>query len=105
MIFRAIFSRLFFFWAFDILKLATKTKLKQKYFGRLIKESDSTYFKKEIYEIWEGKEYNKIKSNALFKAILRANLKQIIIIFILSVYNAFSEIAEIVILQGYIEHF
>jgi len=100
-----IFSRLFFLWAFYILNLAKKTKLKQKYFGTLIKESDSTYFKKEIYEIWEGKEYNKIESNALFKAIIRANIKEIFIIFILSSYNAFSEIAQIILLKGYIDHF
>ncbi len=100
-----IISRLFFFWAFYILRLAKKTKLKQKYFGTLIKESDSSNFKKEIYEIWEGKEYNKIKSNALFKSILRANIKQILIIFILSLFNAFFEISEIIILQGYIDHF
>ena len=100
-----IFSRLFFFWAFYILRLATKTKLNQKYFGSLNKESDSTNFKKEIYKIWEGKEYNKIESNALFKTIIRVNIKQIFIIFILSAYNAFGEIIQIIILKGYIDHF
>ena len=89
-----IISRLFFFWAFYILRLAKKTKLKQKYFGTLIKESDSSNYKKEIYEIWEGKEYNKIKSNALFKSILRANIKQILIIFILSLFNAFLKLQK-----------
>ncbi len=100
-----IFSRLFFFWAIYIIRLAAKTKLKQKYFGSLNKESDSTNFKKEIYQIWEGKEYNKIESNALFKTIIRVNIKQLFIIFILSAYNEFKEIIQIIILKGYINHF
>ena len=31
-------------------------KKNKKIFGTLIKENDSTYFKKEIYELWEVKE-------------------------------------------------
>ena len=100
-----IISRLFFLWSFYILRLSRKKKLNEKYFGRLISENDSINFKKQIYEIWENKGYKNIKSNALFKSILRANAKEIIIVFILSIYNAFSEIGQVILLQGYIDHF
>ena len=100
-----IISRLFFLWSFYILRLSRKKKLNEKYFGTLISEKDSINFKKQIYEIWENKGYKNIKSNALFKSILRANAKEIIIVFILSIYNAFSEIGQVILLQGYIDHF
>ncbi len=100
-----IISRLFFLWSFYILRLSRKKKLNEKYFGTLISENDSINFKKQIYEIWENKGYKNIKSNALFKSILRANAKEIIIVFILSIYNAFSEIGQVILLQGYIDHF
>jgi hypothetical protein len=67
-------SRLFFFWAFRVLKLANKTQLKYRHLGDLDKSNKSENFSKKTRDLWYHGGYKDIKNYALLKTTIKANL-------------------------------
>ena len=99
------FSRFFFYWCYKVLQLAKKTKITPELLGNLCKQNDSEYFSIFINQIWEDKKYKKCKSNALFKAILRANIFRLITVFILVFLSAATEYFSVIIIKYFIDYF
>ena len=99
------FSKMFFLWAFKILKLGFKTELNNEDLGSVSNENDSQYYYKKINYVWEDLKYKDIKSNALLKTLIKVNLKYIIIVFILCLLDGFNEYIEIILLKSYIDWF
>lgn len=100
-----IFSKLFFYWGFKILKMTSKFKIEASNLGTLDEINDSNNYFKEIYYYWEEKKYNKINNHGLIKAFLRSNVKRIILIFILSLYEAVAEYFQVLLIKGFIDYF
>ena len=78
-----IFSRIFFYWAFRIIKLANLMPLKHEYFGILEENNKSENFTKDIMSIWHDKKYKDLKKHALIRASLRSNIGMFMIMILL----------------------
>ena len=100
-----IFSKLFFYWGYKILKLTSKYKIETSHLGKLDKKNDSKFYFKDINYYWENKKYKKIENHGLIKAFLRSNVKKIFIVFILSSFEAFAEYFQVLLIKAYIDYF
>ena len=100
-----IFSKLFFYWGLKILKITSKFKIEASNLGTLDEINDSKYYYKEIYYYWEEKKYKNINNHGLIRAFLRSNVKRIILIFILSLYEAAAEYFQVLLIKGFIDYF
>ena len=100
-----IFSKLFFYWGFKILKMTSKSKIKVSNLGTLDEINDSKNYYKEIHYYWEEKKYKSINNHGLIRAFLRSNMKRVILIFILSLYEAVAEYFQVLLIKGFIDYF
>jgi len=98
------FSRFFFGWAFNILCSSKKSKLSSKLLYKLNKSIDSSFYFDKLEEIWETKNYKKIKRHALIKTILRSNIYKIIIVLLLSLISFLSEYTSVLLLNFFIKY-
>ncbi len=98
----SLFSKIFFLYGYNILKIAKKYKLKIKH---LIKVNDNNNCKNYFKEIESFREEKNYKKNALLLTFLRLNLLKIILIFIFSSFNSISEYFQILLIKGYIDYF
>ena len=98
-------SRFFMYWAFKVLKISKKTKIKKEYLGKLNKEHDSTYFYDRINNIWENKGYKNYTKHALLWCILRSNLPKIMFVFCLSVTTAAADYFAVIFIKFFIDYF
>ena len=78
-----IFSKLFFYWGFKILKLTSKFKIEASHLGKLVQKNDSKYYYNDINYYWEIKGYRKYKKIRLIRDFFKANIIKIILIFLL----------------------
>ena len=100
-----IFSRFFMFWAYKVLKISKTTKIKKEYLGKLNKKNDSRYFYDRLNSIWVDKGYRNISKHALLKCILRSNLLQLLIVFILSISTAAADYLAVLFIKIFIDYF
>ena len=100
-----IFSKLFFYWGYKILKLTSKYKIEASHLGKLEEKNDSKFYFNEIYYFWEEKKYKNYEKNGLIKAFLRLNYLKIIIIFLFSSFESVSEYFQVLLIKGYIDFF
>ena len=98
-------SRFFMYWAFKVLNISKKTKIKKEYLGKLNKEHDSTYFYNRINNIWENKGYKNFSKHALLWCILRSNLPKIMFVFCLSVTTAAADYFAVIFIKFFIDYF
>ena len=98
-------SQAFLYWAYSILNLATKVKLTPKHLGKLSPMNDASNFAKHIEYFWETKQYNKLQSNALMKAILRLNLSRLFIILGITSIEAASQYLQVILLKSMLDYF
>ena len=98
-------SRFFMYWAFKVLRISKKTKIKKEYLGKLNKEHDSTYFYDRINNIWEQKGYKDIRKHALLLCILRSNLPKILFVFCLSISTAAADYFAVIFIKFFIDYF
>ena len=80
-----IFSKLFFYWGYKILKLTSKYKIEVMHLGKLEKKNDSKFYFYEINHYWEVKKYKKRKiwiNKGIFKSKYYKNNYSIFIKFI-----------------------
>ena len=100
-----IFSRLFMYWAYKVLRISKNTKLKKEHLGKLNKKHDSSFFYSEINTFWEHKGYKHYTKNALLRCILRTNLCQLIFVFSLCLLAATSDYFAVVFIKFFIDYF
>ena len=99
------FSRFFMYWAFKVLKISKRTKIKKEYLGKLSREHDSTYFYDRINGIWDEKGYKNITKHALLLCILRSNLPKIMFVFCLSISTAAADYFAVIFIKFFIDYF
>jgi len=80
-------NKMFFTWAYNIIKLSSKNNLKLEYLSKLPDDYKSNYFYNNIYYIWNNKGYKYKKYLPLLQCSIRSNLFEIIIIFIFTIIN------------------
>jgi hypothetical protein len=66
-------SKLFFYWAFRIMKLANRMPLKLEFLGSIQGQNRAELYLDELNYFWETKDYKNKSKNPLLKTILRAN--------------------------------
>ena len=98
-------SKFFMYWAYKVLRISKKTKLRKEYLGKLSKEHDSTYFYDRINGIWDNKGYKNISKHALLLCILRSNLPKILFVFCLSISTAAADYFAVIFIKFFIDYF
>ena len=98
-------NRFFLYWAYKIIRIATKTKIKIEHLGNLNKKNDSTYFNDRLTYIWETKGYKNCRKYALLKTILRSNLPKISVVFILSMIKTATDYIGVILIKLFIDYF
>ena len=100
-----IISKIFMYWAFKIINIATKTEIKKEYLGEIGDAHDSKHFNNEVNYIWEDKGYKNLKKYALILCIFRANIKMIFIVFFLTLIKAATNYFSIILIKTFIDYF
>ena len=100
-----IISKIFMYWAFKIINIATKTEMKKEYLGEIGDAHDSKHFNNEVNYIWEDKGYKNLKKYALILCIFRANIQMIFIVFFLTLIKAGTNYFSIILIKTFIDYF
>lgn len=100
-----ILSQLFMTWASSILHYPKKDKLTFEHLPPLSKANDSSSFSSFLDNIWTTEGYSKHKTNALFKALIRANIWRFCLMFIMNIISSLTEYLMIILLKLMIEYF
>ena len=100
-----ILSQLFMTWASSILHYPKKDKLTFEHLPPLSKANDSSSFSSFLDNIWTTEGYSKHKTNALFKALIRANIWRFCLMFIMNIISSLTEYFMIILLKLMIEYF
>ena len=72
-----IFSKIFFHWAFKIIKLSNKVRIQNEHFGKLSDENQSLNFCSKLKSFWKDNSY-RTRENGVFKAMLALNSLELI---------------------------
>jgi len=100
-----IISKLFLYWAYKIIKIATKTEMKKEYLGKIGDAHDAKHFNDELNYIWETKGYKNIKRFALILCVFRANMKIFFLVFFMTLIKAATNYLSIILIKVFIDHF
>ena len=100
-----ILSKIFYYWAFKIVKLANNVNLKKEHIGTPSEDHKSDVYLDEIKKIWYNKKYRNIKSRALCCTVVRANILNLIAMIILSIVVVSVEYVSVLLFSMYISSF
>ena len=98
-------SRIFFLWAYKILKMSKNYKLKIEDLGKPTSRNNSTNFSRKINYIWNNLGYKNYNTLPLLRTIIRANYYSIIAIFILCLLLAGLDFFSVIIIKQLIDYF
>ena len=98
-------SKILMYWPYKILKLASKTKMRKEYLGEIGDAHDSKHFNDEISEIWDKKNYKSLKKYGLIISVFLANIKNISILFFLTLIKATADYFSIILIKIFINTF
>ena len=102
---QSFLSRLFYYWAYRIIKLSNLVKIKPEYLGKLKGKYRSEEYLKSIKYVWENLGYRNKKTLALIRAGFRSNLNFVFIILIFSVVRVSMNILDINLFREYMKRF
>ena len=99
-------SKIFFTWCFSLLKHITSkplTLLTSLY--PTTKHNNISTFTSSLMNIWHTRKYKSKHSNALFKAILRANMCEYLIILFLLLISNITDYVSVIYIKKFIDSF
>ncbi len=99
------FSRLIYYWAYKMIKLAKKVNLNSKHLGKLIGTNSSLTFINKTYYVYNTLDYKSARRCSLFKTILRANLNYVISVVLLALFITGLNVLSINLFRLYIKQF
>jgi len=99
------FSKLFFYWAFRIIKLANSITIREEHLGKLEGYNKSSNYIQSIFNVWDKKGYKKSKKCGLFCTILRANVCTWICLVFLNIFNVLLQFSSVYLFRQYIKMF
>ena len=100
-----IINRFFFYWAFTILRMAKKYKLKTTDLGTPAPSNNARIFAKHLHRIWDELGYKNYENYALFRTVVRSNACPLIIVMILSGLQAGLDYFSVIITKQFIDYF
>ena len=100
-----IINRFFFYWAFTILRMAKKYKLKTSDLGTPAPSNNARIFSKHLHIIWDELGYKNYENYALFRTVVRSNACPLIIVMILSALQAGLDYFSVIITKQFIDYF
>ena len=100
-----IINRFFFYWAFTILRMAKKYKLKTRDLGTPSTSNNARMFSKNLHRIWDDLEYKNYENYALFRTVVRSNSCALITVMILSALQAGLDYFSVIITKQFIDYF
>ena len=81
-------NRFFFYWAFTILRMAKKYRLKTTDLGTPAPNNNARIFARHLHRIWDELGYKNYENYALFRTVVRSNACPLITVMILSALQA-----------------
>ena len=99
------FTNFFFHWAFEILNLSKKYKLKVSDLKTPYTTKSAKLFAKNLDKIWDELGYKNIKKNALFRTVIKSNKCDLIIVMTISIILVCTDFFTIIITKAYIDYF
>ena len=99
------FSRIIYYWAYKMIKLAKKVNLNSKHLGKLIGDNSSQTFINRTYYVYNTLNYKSLKKCSLFRTILRANIYYIISVILLALFVTGLNVLSINLFRLYIKQF
>ena len=100
-----IFNRFIFYWAFTILRMAKKYRLKTTDLGTPSKSNNARVFSKNLHRIWDDLGYKNYQNYALFRTVVRSNACPLITVMILSAIQAGLDYFSVIITKQFIDYF
>ena len=98
-------NRFFFYWAYSILRMAKKYRLKTSDLGTPSANNNARIFAKNLHRIWDDLHYKDIENYALFKTVIRSNGCALITVMILSALQAGLDYFSVIITKQFIDFF
>lgn len=98
-------SRLFFHWAYRIIKLSNLLPIKNEYLGKLKGKYQSHNYLKSIVTIWEEKKYKHKKHFALILAGFRSNIEYVLYVILFSVFRSILKVIQMFLFREYMKEF
>ena len=98
-------NRFFFYWAFSILRMAKKYRLKPTDLGTPAKSNNARIFAKHLHRIWDDLGYKNYENYALFRTVVRSNACALITVMILSALQAGLDYFSVIITKQFIDYF
>jgi len=100
-----IINRFFFYWAFTILRMAKKYRLKTFDLGNPSSNNNARMFSKNLHRIWDDLGYKNYENYALFRTVVRVNGCALITVMILSAIQAGLDYFSVIITKQFIDYF
>ena len=100
-----IINRFFFYWAFTILRMAKKYRLKTSDLGTPSSSNNARVFATNLHRIWDDLEYKNYENYALFRTVVRSNGCALITVMILSALQAGLDYFSVIITKQFIDYF
>ena len=98
-------NRFFFYWAFTILRMAKKYRLKTTDLGTPAPSNNARIFAQHLHRIWDDLGYKNYENYALFRTVVRSNACPLITVMILSGLQAGLDYFSVIITKQFIDYF
>ena len=99
------FSNFIIYWAYKIIHLSKLTNIKSEYLGKLSYKRSSQKYLRDIFFIWENLDYKNTCYCPLLWTSIRANLKEIIIITISTIFISILNVASLYFFRLFVKIF
>ena len=99
------FSNFIIHWAYRIIRLSKLTNIKSEYLGKLSYNRSSQKYLRDIYFIWENKNYKNSFYCPLLWTSIRTNMNEIIIITICTIFISMLNVASLYLFRVFVKIF
>ena len=99
------FSNFIMYWAYKIIRLSKLINIKSEYLGKLSYERSSEKYLKDIYYVWDNLNYKNSCYCPLLWTSLRANIQQIIIITICTIFISILNVSSLYLFRVFVKIF
>ena len=100
-----IINKFFFYWAYTILRMAKKYRLKTTDLGTPAPSNNAHLLSKNLHRIWDDMGYKNYENYALFRTVVRSNACNLLLVIFLSACQAGLDYFSVIITKQFIDYF